>query len=154
MMSRSSLHLGIVSNTDPPEVEVLDSYSKAYGFVEVAMELWRLAGRDDRAEAIDDVIASSVRFEPQRLKRAQIQALRDLLDGLEQALIGTVTDDEHFLSAAKVEELRGHSQTLDFNESWGREARRAVREALVYVEHLRTITNRALATEGSCILFD
>jgi len=156
MMSRRPLHLAHVSDTDPPEVEVIDSYDKAYGFVEVAMELWRLAGRNDRATAIHDVIVSRVDYEPSRLERAQIHELRDLLDGLEQALVGTLTDEEHLLSAAKVEELRGHAKTLDLSDTFGslaRDPRYAVQEALVYVDHLRTIADEALAA-GASILFD
>ncbi len=154
MMSRQSLHLGHVSDTDPLEVEVIESYPKAYGFLQIAMELWRLAGRDDHASAIEAVTASSVRYKPRRLERAQIEELRALLDGLEQALIGTVTDEEHLLSEAKVEELRGHTETLDFAEWRGKEgARYAVQEALMYVDHLRSIADDALAA-GACILFD
>jgi hypothetical protein len=152
MMSRIPLHLAHVSDTDPPEVDVIDTYDKAYGFVEVAMELWRLAGRADRASAIDDVIASAVDYKPRRLEPAQIEELRALLDGLEQALVGTLTDEEHLLSAAKVEELRGHTETLDFNESYGGNARAAVQEALIYVDHLRSIANEALAAEASILI--
>ena len=153
MRSRQSLHIGHVSNTDPPEVDVIESYPKAYGFLEVAMELWRLAGREDRVSAIRRVIASRVDYEPSRLERAQIEALRDLLDGIEQALAGTLTDEEHLLSAAKVEELRDHTKTLDLAEWRGEGARYAVQEALIYVDHLRTIADAALAA-GACILFD
>jgi hypothetical protein len=154
MMSRLPLHLARVSDTNPPEVDVIDSYDKARGFIEVAMELWRLAGRNDRASAIRRVIVSSVDYEPQRLERAQIKELRDLLDGLEQALVGTLTDEEHLLSEAKVEELRGHTETLDFAEWRGKEgARYSVQEALIYVDHLRAILDEALAA-GACILFD
>lgn len=156
MMSRLPLHLARLSNTDPPEVDVIDSYDKARGFIEVAMELWRLAGRNDRASAIRRVIVSSVDYEPQRLERAQIEQLRALLDGLEQALVGTLTDEKHLLSEAKVEELRGHAETLDLAETFGsfrQDPREAVQEALIYVYHLRTILNEALAA-GACILFD
>ena len=156
MMSRLPLHLAHVSDTDPPQIDVVDSYPKAYGFVQVAMELWRLAGHEDRASAIQDVIASSVDYEPQRLERAQIEELRALLDGLEQALVGTLTDEAHMLSAAKVEELRGHTETLDLAETFGsirQDPRGAVQEALIYVQHLRTIADTALAA-GACILFD
>ena len=156
MMSRLPLHLAYISDTDPSLVMVIDSYDKARGFVEVAIELWRLAGRDDRASAIEDVMAGSVDYDPQRLERAQIEVLRGLLDGLEQALVGTLTDEEHMLSAAKVEELRGHTETLDLADSFGslaRDPRYAVQEALIYVDHVRTIADKALAG-GACILFD
>jgi hypothetical protein len=105
MIWRIPLHLAHVSDISPPEVDVIDSYEKAHDFIEIAMELWRLAGREDRASAIEDVMASSVDYEPRRLERAQIEELRDLLDGLEQALVGTLTDEKHMLSAAKVEEF-------------------------------------------------
>jgi hypothetical protein len=153
MMSRLPLHLAHVSDTAPPEVDVIDSYDKAQGFIEVAMELWRLAGRDDRASAIEAVIASSVRYEPNRLERAQIEELRRLLDGLEEALVGTVTDEQHMLSPETVEQLRGRTETLDVAEARGDLARHAVDEALLYVHHLRTIADTALAA-GACILFD
>ncbi len=117
------------------------------------MELWRLAGREDRASAIDDVITSAYYDEPPRLKQSQIEALRGLLDGLEQALVGTLTDEEHLLSEAKVEELRGHTETLDFAEWRGKEgARYAVQEALIYVDHLRSIANEALAAGASILI--
>jgi hypothetical protein len=156
MMSRLPLHLARVSSTDPPEVDVIDSFDTARGFVEVAMELWRLAGRDDRASAIRDVILSSLDYEPRRLERAQIEQLRALLDGLEQALVGTLTDEKHLLSEAKVDELRGHTETLDLSDTFGslqRDPRVAVQEALIYVDHLRSIADDALAA-GACILFD
>jgi hypothetical protein len=152
MMSRIPLHLAHVSDTDPPEIDVIDSYDKAYGFVEVAIELWRLAGRGDRASALEDVIASAVDYRPRRLERSQIEVLCNLLDGLEQALVGTLTDEAHLLSAAKVEELRGRTETLDLNESYGRDAREAVQEALIYVEHLRSIAEDALAAGASILI--
>jgi len=153
MMRRTPLYVARTSDDDPPQFDVLEQYDIAYGFIEVAIELWRLAGSPDRAKAIDDVITSAYAFEPARLERDQLAALRDLLEGLEQALVGTLTDEHHMLSAAKVEELRGHVKTLDFNESYGADARRAVQDALVYVDHLRNILDEALAA-GACILFD
>lgn len=155
MMSRLPLHLGHVSSLDPKDVNVIESYPKAYGFVEVAIELWRLAGRDDRASAIHNVIASSVDYNPPRLERAQIEQLRSLLGGLEAALIGPLTDQQHLLSHETVQKLRGHAQTLDLADAWGslpRDPRYAVQEALVFVEHLRTILDEALAA-GASILF-
>jgi hypothetical protein len=147
------LHIAHISGTDPSQVSVIASNPIAYGFFEVAMELWRLAGRADRASSIRTVINSAYTVEPPRLERAQIEALRGLIDGLEQALVGTVTDDEHMLSAAKVAELRGHTQILDLDESRGDLAREAIQEALVYVDHLRAIADEALAANAS-ILFD
>jgi hypothetical protein len=155
MMYRIPLPLAYVSDTDPPEVDVIDSYDKAYDFVQIAMELWRLTGRDDRASAIDDVISSAVRYKPRRLEQAQIEELRNLLDGLEQALVGTLTDEQHLLSSERVAELRGRTETLDLSDSFGslaRDPRYAVQEALIYVDHLRTIADEALAARASILI--
>jgi hypothetical protein len=151
-MYRIPLHLARVSGTTPPEVKVIDSYDKAYDFVEIAMELWRLAGREDRASAIEDVMASSVDYEPRRLERAQIEELRTLLDGLEQALVGTLTDEQRLLSSEKVAELRGRTDALDLAEWRGESARYAVQEALIYVDHLRSIADEALAAGASILI--
>jgi hypothetical protein len=152
-MRRTPLHVARASDDDPSQFDTLASYDIAYGFIEVATELWRLAGNPDRANAIEGVITSAYGFEPARLERDQIAALRDLLEGLEQALVGTLTDEHHMLSAAKVEELRGHVKTLDFDWNQRVDGRSAVQEALIYVDHLRNILDEALAA-SACILFD
>jgi len=153
MMRRTPLHIARVSEVDPSEVEVLRTNEIAYGFLEVASELWRLAGHPARAKAIDDVITSAYELEPPRLDKPRIVALGALLNGLEQALVGTLTDDQHLLSREKVDELRETTKTLDFNESFGADAREAVQHALIYVDHLRDILDEALGKDAS-ILFD
>ena len=57
------------------------------------------------------------------------------------------------LSREKVDELRGNVKTLDFNESYGADARRAVQTALSYVDGLRGILDKA-REQHACILFD
>lgn len=153
MMSRTPLYIARFSETDPSEVEVLHTYEIAYGFLEVASELWQLAARPDRAKAFDDVITSAYELEPPHLDKARLSALRELLNGLEPALVGTLTDDKHLLSREKVEELRETTKTLDFNESFGADSREAVQHALVYVDHLRDILDKAMSKDA-CIFFD
>jgi hypothetical protein len=141
------------------EFEVIDSYEKAYGNLVLARELWRLVGRADRAEAVEDVILDAHDYKPPRLDREHIVALRDALDGLEAALVGPVIDEDHLLSMDKVNELRGRPEILDLHEimdldeSRGELARYAVQEALIYVDNLRRIVDQALA-EDALILFD
>lgn len=153
MISRRPLYLTRPSESDPAGMEVVRTYDVGYGFFKVAVELWRLAGRADRAEAFSETFASAWNEEPAQLGRAQIMRLRELLEGLEDALVGTVTDDQHLLSSEKVEELRDRTQTLDFNESFGADARQAVQHALVYIHHLRDILDEALARDAK-IMFD
>jgi len=160
-MTRRPLYIGRPLNDDPgPEdFDVLEEYSKAYGFFEVAQELWRLAGREDRAEAIQEVLRSAVRYKSPRIDREHLVALREALDGLEDALVGPVIDEQHMLSMDKVNELRNRPEVLelhevmDLDESRGDLAREAVMEALIHVDNLRGIADRALA-EDAQILFD
>jgi hypothetical protein len=154
-MMRRPLYIGRPLNDDPEpgEFDVLDEYDIAYGFFEVAQELWRLAGRADRAEAIEDVLLSSVRYKARRLDKDHIVALREALEGLEDALKATVIDEHEMLSMEKVSELRGRTKNLDLDESRGELARYAVSEALFYVDHLRRIAAEALAADAQ-ILFD
>lgn len=154
-MMRLPLYIGRPLNDDPEpgDFEVLEEYDIAYGFFEVAQELWRLAGREDRAEAVEDVLLSSVRYKARRLDREHIVALREALEGLEDALKQTVIDEHELLSMDKVNELRGKTGVLDLDESRGELARSAVSEALFYVDHLRRIADEALAADAQ-ILFD
>jgi hypothetical protein len=152
-MSRTPLHIARVSNDDPPKIEVLDSNEIARGFLEVAVELWQLAGREDRASAIEKLITSAYRADPPRWARAQITRLRELLDGLEQALIGPVTDEHHLLSPERIHELRGRVDAIDLGGFPGSNATYAVQEALVYIDRLRDIAEGALESDA-CILFD
>ncbi|HWO18738.1 MAG TPA: hypothetical protein VNO30_08175 [Kofleriaceae bacterium] len=63
-MTRTPLHIARVSDGEPPTIEVLDSNEIARGFLEVATELWRLAGHEDRAIAIENLITSA--YKPTR----------------------------------------------------------------------------------------
>ena len=153
MMSRTPLHIARVSDDDPPTVEVLSSNEIARGFLEVAIELWQLADREDRASAIEKLITSAYRTAPPRWARAQITRLRELLAGIEQALRGTITDEQHLLSREKIDELRGRVEAIDLGGFPGSDATYAVQEALVYIDRLRDIADEALANDA-CILFD
>lgn len=158
-MRRTPLHIGRPLENEPDEFDVIDSYDKAYGNLVLARELWRLAGRDDRAEAIEDVILDAHDHKPPRLDREHIVALRNALEGLEDALVGPVIDEQHMLSMDKVNELRSRPEVLDLHEvmdldeSRGDLAREAVMEALIYIDNLRGIVDEALAADAQ-ILFD
>lgn len=153
MMSRTPLYIAHVSNDDPPTIEVLGSNEIARGFLEVAVELWQLAGREDRARAIEKLITSAYRTDPPRWARAQITQFRELLDGIEQALRGTVTDEQHLLSREKIDELRGRVEAVDIDDYPFADPTYAIQSALVYIDRLRDIADDALANDA-CILFD
>ena len=150
-MRRSPLHIARVSEDD--EVEVLRTNPIAYGFLEVASELWRLAGDAARAKQIDDVVVSAYELEPPRLDEARIETLKSLLENLDAAVIGPLTDDQRLLSPAKVEELRGNVKTLEVAGEYGSDPQFAVQSALGLVGNLRAILDEA-QTEHASILFD
>ena len=153
MMSRTPLHIARVSDDDPPKIDVLRSNDIAQGFLEVAIELWRLAGHDDRANAIEKLITSAYRTNPPRWDRAQITRLRELLDGIDQAVIGPITDEQRMLSREKIEDLRGRVEAIDIDNYERADPRYAIQSALVYIDRLRDIADDALANDA-CILFD
>lgn len=153
MMTRSALYVARVSADDPSDLEVLHCNDIAYGFFEVAAELWRLSGDLARAEAFDAVVASAFELEPPQLDKSRIESLKGLLEGLDHAAYDALTDGDHLLSRERIEELRGITQTLELDESDGSDARYAIQVALVYVDNLRGILDEALSNEAS-ILFD
>lgn len=152
-MRRTPLHIARVAAADPSDVEVLETYEIAYGFIGVATELWQLAGRADRAKEIDGVVTSAYELEPPQLTITHQRALCSLLDGLENALVGTVTDEQHMLTREQISPLRERAKVVDLDESWGVDACFAIQSALVYVDHLRDILDEALALDA-VILFD
>ena len=147
-MRRAPLCIARSSTEDPSEVEVLANYDTAYGSIEVASERWRLSGNLGRAKAFDEAVTSAFACTPSRLGESKIVALRASLEGLEEALVGTLTDDRHLLTREQIEELRNVSKTLSFDESYGADAREAVLDALVHVHHLRDILDEALASQA------
>ena len=153
MMRRTPLHIARVSDHTPAQVEVLRTSEIAYGFLEVAAELWRLAGDAARARAIEAVVTSAYELEPPRLDQPRIVALQRLLDDLDIALVGTVTDGAHMLSPEKVAELRGKVTTLEVHGEFGADPHYAVQSALLCVDHLRDLLDEATASHA-CILFD
>lgn len=146
---RRPLHIIRVSESDPSQVEVIDTNDIAYGFFEVAKELWRLAGRVDRATAIEDEVHKAYDLDPPRLEQKQLVARMEQLGGLEDALVGSVTDANHMLSAEQVAALRGQTENLDLDESRGELVRHAVIEALIYVDRLRSILHKAIVENAS-----
>src|SRR6266571_9000664 len=76
--------------------------------IDVAKELWSLAGDDARASAIADVVSRAFRREDPVLFAEDIEQMLALLDGdrLEQALKRTITDDKMFIRPERMSEVR------------------------------------------------
>jgi len=151
-MRRAPIHIARVIDSESGELDVIATWDIAYGYYEVAAELWRLAGDEDRSVAIEDIFLSAYDFTPPRLDAARMVALRAQLDGIEDALARGVTDAEHVLSMQKVQELRPVARELDLDEARGELARYAVQEALVYVDRIRQMIDFALKNDAQLVL--
>lgn len=151
MIRRAPLYLvGPATDTDGAP---LVSYDDAYGYIDFAAELWRLIGNNDRARAIEAVIARAYEHDVAALETADIIELRDLIAGLDSAIIGPLTDEHRLLSMERVRDLRGRTKSLDVGESRGELATHALSEAMVGVDNLLLILTEALQ-RGAHIAFD
>ena len=72
------------------------SYESARSFLRVAPELWRLAGNDKCAASIDALLNRLYERDEIVMTAAEIEELLRLLDGIEDALVGTIVDNENW----------------------------------------------------------
>ena len=152
-MRRAPLHLAHAPGDDPGDLEVVASYEHAGGFFEIASDLWRVAGRDDRGIAIAQTLTLAYRYEPAHLDRTAIATLLEQLGGLEEALVAAGIAADLRLTLAQVSDLRARSTEFDLAASRGDSAMAALQEAMVYVDAARAILSEALALEVE-IYFD
>src|SRR5262249_31990019 len=86
-------HYGALYLVTPGQPDVLETYDDARSHIDVAKELWSLAEDDARAGAIANVVDRAYERESRTLVAADIDELLALLDGLEDALARTITDE-------------------------------------------------------------
>ena len=149
---RRAFHLvrpPVVADLDP---EVIDTY-ELYDHFALASELWRLTGHPERAQAIDDAVMRAYDYDVPLLTTGDIRELRELLAGLSDAVVGTITDDERIIPTDQLPELRARAQRLDVAESRGHDAVFAVQEALIDIDNLDGALRTALE-QGAHIIFD
>jgi len=113
--------------------------------IDVAKELWSLAGDDARASAIADVVSRAFRREDPVLFAEDIEQMLALLDGdrLEQALKRTITDDKMFIRPERMSEVRQRAHFINIHESRGDAAHYAVMEGLGRLSELESILKEA-----------
>jgi hypothetical protein len=128
---------------DRLDLSVVEAYERSKSSLDVARELWRLAGNEERAANIDRLLELGYSRPRRFINGAEIDALLEDLEGLEDALIGTVVDDEGKLSPEQLPDLRRTTKTLWLDESRGDLAIWGVEEAMQQVQELREILLRA-----------
>jgi len=152
-MSHRSIYLVRPPVVEDTELEVLESYERVYHYLEVASELWRLVGNQERARAIEQSVARAHDHHTPTLETADIAKLLEQLEGLDVAVVGPLTDEHHMIAADKLPELRTRSELLDLDEARGFDARAAISEAIIGVENLQGALRSALEL-GAHIVID
>lgn len=109
-----------VGEDEDRDEAVVESYEPARSFLQVAPELWRLAGDDERAAAIKALFERVYEREPIVMYSAEIEELLGLLDGLQDALIGQVVDEQHWrVRPELLPALRVRTKRLDLDQNEG-----------------------------------
>lgn len=134
---------------DDAAAAVVKPCDYAWSHIDVAKELWHLAGRDDKARAISDLLSSVMTRTDGRadgvMVAEEIQVLLGLLDGLDAALRVNVVDAHDMVPPEKLSELRARVELVDLDESRGPLAAFGVSEALGRVGELRSILEEAIS---------
>ena len=132
-----------VGDDDDLDQAVVEEYEWAKGFLRVAPELWQLAGYDERAAAIKTLVGKVYDRERYWMTATEIEELLGLLDGIEDALVGTVVDEQWMIQPEQLPRLRVSTKTLDLDEQRGHLALHAVGEGIGHVCSLRAILREA-----------
>jgi hypothetical protein len=127
----------------PKSDSVIDEFDGASRLIEVAMDLARIAGDDERALKIDGVWLRPYMREPRVLRSEDIDELLQLIDGLETRLIGTVVDEKWRVRPEQLPELRARTKVLALDDSRGGAELHAVGEGMSDVIALRNILQEA-----------
>ncbi|MCG8421408.1 MAG: hypothetical protein MJE77_26110 [Proteobacteria bacterium] len=123
---------------------VVEAYEPAKSFLEVAPELWRLAGDDERADRIEALVDQVYERDRRWMTAEEIEQLIRWLDGIEAALVGKVVDEQWMVRPDQLPALRAHTKTLDLDERRGELACHAVGEGIGDVCSLRSILREAV----------
>jgi len=113
--------------------------------VDVAIELWRLAGWPERARQIEAIVERVIEDEGNAASARSVAELLDLLAGLDDALRESVTDAQLRVDAAALPILRAHTRLLDLADRPGHVATEGVAEAVAETRELQAVLEDALA---------
>ena len=145
-MSRS-LHLVTPrpqDDADPAGRMVVKSFAHGPDQIDLAIDLWRVAGDEKRASQLQAVIDRGYARDSLELETGEISDALRLLDGLEEALQRSTVDAEWRIRPERMADVRARSKTLDLHESRGEAAVYAVDEAVSRVAALTVFMKEAL----------
>ena len=109
---------------------VVEERPDTFNKFQVAQELWRLVGNEERAAQIAEIMNRACeRVEPV-LDTKDIESILRLVEGLEAAVRVGLVDEKLEVPDARLEELRKRSRWLNLSEKRGADARHGVWEGV------------------------
>jgi hypothetical protein len=127
-----------------PAGKIVETHENVRSRIDVASELWKIAGEDRLAVEIDKLMRVAFSREPPTMSTAETKELLRLTDGLEQRLTSTLLDSHWLVSRETLPALRKQSRTLDLGVERGDLATAGVGEGLLEVLALRRLLEHAL----------
>lgn len=134
---------GGTSNPEARHEDVVETYRHGRSHIDVAKELWSLAGDAARAEAIAAIVDRAFDRDIPVLFAVDINEMLELLDGMEEALKRTIVDDKMVIRPERMSEVRQRAQLIDVDEERGKLAEVAVMEGVARVSQLEDIFKAA-----------
>lgn len=123
---------------------VVATLSHGPRYIQIALELWRLVGQEDRAEKIEALVELAHERNYHDLNARQIEQLGALLEGLDDAIKRSWLDDRWQILPHLLSEIRRRTSSLDLDDHQGHLASEGVSEGLASVHDLRDFLKRAL----------
>jgi hypothetical protein len=131
---------------DPDDAHeaVVDSLPNGPTYIDVAIELWRLAGNEERAAKVYALTTRAFGRGNKALHTEEIREFHDLLLGLGDALRQTVVDSESMIAPERLPEMRRRTTLVDLGEHRGDLAVYGISEAIGQVCELECFLKKAL----------
>ena len=134
---------GVTSNPEAKHEDVVETYEHGRSHLDVAKELWSMAGDEAKVDAISAVVRRAFGRDDPVLYSADIEELLGLLAELGDVLKRTIVDDDLNIRPERMAEIRMRAKLIDVGEERGKLASAAVWEGLTRVSALRNILKEA-----------
>jgi hypothetical protein len=113
-------------------------------YIDLAIELWRLADNKERADQIKALTLRAFGRSNRDLNTAEVKELLQLLDGLDDALKASLLDENWCVPLERLDEVRRRTTEIDLGERPQHRAVKGVEEGLSEVHGLRDFLKQAL----------
>lgn len=124
---------------------VVESLRHGPHFIQVALELLRLARRDDRVKEIEAILEVAHEREPPTLHTEEVKTFNALLEGLDQSVKEYLQlDDLWQIPLERMAEVRERTRLLHLGNAEGSTGTDGVAEGITQVYELRGFLEQAI----------